>query len=160
MKLFANLILMNALMTMTPVAMAVCDQEIPNGVELIVGDWSMDGHEKVDRFLICSSLDKASLNEAFATASKKIGFNFSYEVADDYEDNLFPKEYIDLLRERGIEFTLSDEDSANDDGSVALQPKDFVNVWLAIAAFGNPSLKYNLIQPSTQIGIGGYGLYY
>ncbi len=147
-----------ATLSMAAFAESNCPLEKPNLLELVVGDWSGDGHNKTEKFMICSSLTRPELSKGYADATKKLGFDFSEEIGDAYEDHAFPKDKIELLRNAGVVFTLEDEEYGEED-YVTIYPDDFAGVWLAIVKFGNNSFDHSLLKTEQSIHIGGYGLF-
>ncbi len=127
-------------------------------INLVVGDWSRDGHEKTETIQVKSSLTLAELNAAYALGSRRVEFDLSAEVAKEYEDDFMLKQHIDMLAIHGI--VCEDYNESEDDG-VGLDPELFATLFMKIAQLGNCNLLFEFVDDSTStINIGGYGLFY
>jgi hypothetical protein len=146
--------------------------KIPLTIKLEVGDWSKDGHNQSDVFLIQSNLTQQEIELAYKEGCKLVGFDFSKICCQEYEDSSIKAEHIKKLKAAGINFGSDDPDSddnplefeeiPNDDGSQSLRPKSFCNIYLEIAKLGNKDFNYKYIKSSKDdsIKVGGYGLYH
>jgi hypothetical protein len=134
-------------------------------IELIVGDWSCDGHEKSENFIVRCSLSKNQLEKAYKAAVKRIGLDPSEDLARDYEDHKFPREYFDKLVAAGIMITSDDfdHDGADDADDTTCDFRfgtdTFVDLYMKVAQSENSQLTYEHVTPPS-IHIGGYGLFY
>lgn len=130
-------------------------------VNLVVGDWSRDGHGHSDNVTIRSTLDKAAISKAYQKGTEIVGFNLSDEVASDYEDSRIRGDELKKLRAAGYTEPFDDEYPEGEEGEYGgtglLDPETFVELYLWIAQKGNSALQYEVIDAS--IEIGGYGLY-
>lgn len=122
-------------------------------INLIVGDWSGDGHEKTEVFIIESNLSPDEIKDAYAKGSKILGFNLIRKVCIEYEDNFIPFSIAKILNSHlNTEFNI--------DGQLSLViPKQWVDLYLKIVHLGNDSFKYGYIA-GVDINIGGYGLFF
>lgn len=129
-------------------------------INLVVGDWSGDGHEKREIFTIRCNIDSKSLKEAYFLGTQIIGFDLSKEVAWDYQDSIISKKHLEILQRHGQNW---DWDSLKDpdDDEIEIVCDDYVDIWMFIASLGNPHICYEVV-PSTEnsIYIGGYGLFF
>lgn len=132
-------------------------------VNLVLGDWSGDGHSKTDFITIRSSLSPVALAKAYNMGCKIVGFDLSNEVASDYEDSRIRGEELKKLRAAGYTKELDDEypenDSGNEeyDGTALLDSDTFAEIYLWVAQKGNPKLQYEVDR--SRLDIGGYGLF-
>ncbi len=129
-------------------------------VNLIVGDWSRDGHEKTDRFTVESNLSKAEIAKAYKAGAKLIGFDIT-EYCKEFEDNTIPIEKLRLLCPFGLIWEDLDSYSLEEgemDGLYRAMPGEYVNFYLLIVKAGNPTFEYSYTK-GPDIKIGGYGLY-
>lgn len=129
---------------------------------LIVGDWSRDGHERSDTYLISSNLDGPGIKEAFKKGSKIVGFNLTDDVAADYRSVSLPTELCEKLWDNGHRFGLQDGEilaDSLDENGLYLWPEAFVEVYLFIVKLGDPSFEHEFVRGSHTINVGGYGLY-
>lgn len=73
---------------------------------IVLGDWSCDGHEKSDTVLIETNVTVEELRAAYLQSVATTGFDFSEELASDYEDGSAP---IYRLRELGCPSSILDQ---------------------------------------------------
>ncbi len=134
--------------------------DLPHMINLVVGDWSHDGHSMTEQATIKCNLEKKDLEKAYEKGSKKVGFDLTEEVCADYEDMSMPAEIVEKLKAAGIDaLEYAEKDEDEEDLSFAYNWEAFVELWLRIARLGNPELKYEMSSSeSPNINIGGYGL--
>lgn len=129
-------------------------------INLVLGDWSGDGHSKTEIVSILSNLLKNDIEKAYKKGCKKVGFDLTKDVCAEYEDMSASKEVVEALRAVGFkpeDFLEEDDDG---DWSFAYNGDAFAELWLRIAQLGNPDFKYEITTHNTpNINIGGYGLY-
>lgn len=124
-------------------------------IELIVGDWGGDGHEKSKSYYIYSNLSKKDIDESLKLAKNKLTFDIR-DLCREYEDYGIQAKYASKLSEFNFKF---DNDNIYDDGSVGLVPQTFVDIYLFSIKLGNDNFEYTLLKPDEIIHIGGYGLF-
>jgi hypothetical protein len=73
-----------------------------NIIQLIVGDYSLDGHERTKTFMIKTNLTTKQLATAYKVGSEKIGFDFINICCRDYEDRTISKKVHDAFFEQGF----------------------------------------------------------
>lgn len=123
-----------------------------NVIDLIIGDYSGDSHDKKERYSIESNISLSALKRAYKRGTKKLGFDFIGSVAAEYEDNSLSENYVDILKSKGYDFTDIDTDSLEED--------IYLDIFLFIIKLGNDSFKYKLKEESDdRWNIGGYGLF-
>jgi hypothetical protein len=128
-------------------------------INLVIGDWSHDGHGKSDHFTIESNLTTKEMNQAYKSGSIILGFDFVKTVARDYEDNMLRGEAYDTMVEHGILEGISFDDHNEEEGYASLWTEDYAEIYLRIVALGSDSFGYKKIN-GANLNIGGYGLYY
>ena len=141
--------------------------ELTNIISLVMGDWSHDGHSKSDTYNVSSNLDKRAMKIAYKKASKKLGFDLTEDVAQDYEDHYLVKNKLDILVKHGLETKKLNLDydlkrkNFEEDDPISLYHDDFLKIYLFIVRLGDPEFRYELLDDdvSPTIHIGGYGLY-
>ena len=71
-----------------------------------IGDWSNDGHNQSESFVIESTKPNNEVQVAFKTAGEKIGVieNNRLVIADEYEDYRLSSKHADMLTNAGVEF--------------------------------------------------------
>lgn len=139
-------------------------------VNLVVGDWSNDGHGISETITVNCNIDKDAIMAAYKAGSEKTGVDLVDGVCIDYEDNAIRKRDWDKLAAHGItleqvlgEFKGSIKDAkkalARDEG-FALYGKAFAMIYMLMAKLGDPTLEYEVSEDdSPNINIGGYGLF-
>jgi len=136
-------------------------------INLIVGDWSNDGHEKTEDIRFNASLDKENIEKAYKKGIKIVGKEF-LTLCEEYEQNTIPKKLfmqICALESRLINYSdfneTIEELNASDESYYSISPLQFAVMYMAIAAQGNVKLTWELdILPiSSYINVGGYGLF-
>jgi len=126
-----------------------------NIINLVIGDWSDDGHGKTHTVTVKSNLLKENIDRAYLEGVKKIGVDIS-EYCEDYEDTLVPMEALKKLETAG--FDLYTLDGYGEDEEFGIWYEDFAKIWMFIAKTGNPDLILVPADPNS-INIGGYGLF-
>ena len=127
-----------------------------NIINLILGDWSHDGHGKASVATIRSTLTKSEVEEAYLKGTKKIGFSFVEDVGSDYSDIGCPidQEQVDMLEEIGIDTT------GIDYTDLSISEEGFVDIYLDIVKLGTDTFEWERVTADeNHIRIGGYGLF-
>ncbi|MFN0318540.1 MAG: hypothetical protein ACKVQA_26235 [Burkholderiales bacterium] len=125
-----------------------------NLINLTVGDYHGDGHEKFEQFCIKSSSTKEEIENDHNLGSIIIGFDMCRDLCAEYEDNEINQDISDLIRHFLPLFAIDEID----DG-FRMDCETFVNLYMEIAKLGNPSLEYEFVSIDN-IRVGGYGLFY
>lgn len=121
---------------------------------IVVGDWSGDGHEKTESFIIESNLSLDEIRAAYAKGSEILGVDIVKNVCAEYEDNLIPFAIAQKLNfHLKTEFTY-------DKGSREITPLQWSNLFLGIVKLGSPEFTYEYVVSDNILNIGGYGLFY
>jgi hypothetical protein len=136
-------------------------KKLEHRIELVVGDWSHDGHEKTDVQFLESNLPSSEIKKAYNAGTKIVGFDFSKVVARNYEEDKISVDKVDKLKSLGCElFDSYDEYDFSEKEGYQLWPDIFTDVYLFICKLGNPDFEYELVSDSAdRINIGGYGLF-
>lgn len=134
-----------------------------NTITLVVGDWSHDGHNMTQNFIIRCNLTVKELDKAYKAGVKKVKVDLTEDVARDYEDYVLSKADAQKFAKTGFEFTEKlFEPSEDEDGAynIVFGCESFGALWLHIAKVGNPKLKWQEAdEERATINIGGYGLF-
>ena len=135
---------------------------LTNQVEIVVGDWSGDGHGKTDTTMIKSSLSGTGIWKAYKKGIEIVGFDLT-EFGSDYEDGYLPTEHYEKLLELGCTIEVDDYDPKDADEDkpekVPLYSESYVDLFLFIVGLGDPEFRYKEADTSDSIHIGGYGLF-
>lgn len=129
-----------------------------NRIKLIVGDWSKDGHEKTDIYLVESNLTSTKIKETYKINAELLNFNL-LDYCNKFEDSIIPAEKLDpILEILGLD---KPEDWEDFEIPYNIYPEDWVKLYIAIVKYNRPDIILNLIEEDVkEIRIGGYGLYY
>ena len=126
-------------------------------ISLEMGDSGGDGHAKTETFLVCSNLNQVAMKKAYQAGTKILGFDFSDEVAAQYDAAPLSKEHIKILTKNKIQIDTTGE--AELTGPITLYPVHFASIWLQILKLGNEKFQYGEIKINNSLSIGGYALF-
>jgi hypothetical protein len=150
------------------------DSELKHRINLLIGDWSGDGHEKTSEIPIQSNMAADEIREAYLKGAIALGVNLEEEVCCDYEDDYLPIEIYRIFESAGFGVSewslgwmgkpLSDrdrkkiEDCIAKDDNICLEDGTFAGLYLFTAKIGNPDFRYEVAERK-DLCIGGYGLF-
>jgi len=133
---------------------------------MTIGDWSGDGHEKSDNFLIESNLPIESVREAHFRIDKATGINIE-DICSNYEEDEIDPETVHELKMLGFHF---DNNTGMGDG--VINSEEMARLWVFLLMKADPQLKLEFVEktiPSLHfcgydsqnrhIGSVGYGLF-
>lgn len=120
-------------------------------IQLVVGDWSDDGHGKTSTVTIESSKSKEDTLRAFILGNKKHKLT---NYCSDYGDATIPEELILSLAEN-LPWNF-DEDVSYEDFHAT--PEEYADLWIAVALSADSELIINQKDMPT-LNIGGYGCF-
>lgn len=122
-------------------------------VQLVVGDWGGDGHERTETFLF-DAQSQAAVVQAYQKGVELVGVDIT-KFCDEYLDSDIPAAEVQKLIAAGMTEGMID---GNDDGTYYMHHDSFAQVYRFIAMKGDPELRMDPVQAET-IHIGGYGLF-
>lgn len=132
-------------------------------IQLVLGDWSNDGHGKTDSVFIESNLTAQQIQDAYVAAMNKLpALKCLNTLAEDYEDSELSNDHITALREAGYpidKFVKEYEEGYGDDCTPSVDKESYTDIYLFIVLVGNPEFKHEVVSLD-DINIGGYGLFY
>lgn len=137
-------------------------KKLPHLIDLVVGDWSGDGHSQTETVPVYSNLKKRDLEKAYKKGTALVGFDLTRDVCCSYDDNVIDEHRVVRLESLGITRGqyLNEREHPERPGPHQLSPNEFAVLWLRIAQLGDPGLEYKVTDDdSPHINIGGYGLY-
>lgn len=121
-----------------------------NTLNLVLGDWSGDGHSKTDTVTIETNLSKKEVWEAYSAGAKLIGVDLCNSVAAEYEDNKICRDDVAKFADAGYECEIDDYNS--------IYTEEFTALFLFTVSKGRPDFVYEICK-NQDLHIGGYGLY-
>ena len=132
-------------------------------IDLIVGDWSDDGHGNTETFTIQSNLLQGALLDAYRKGCEIAGFDIT-KFCNHWEKKYLPANVYTRLVELGLDvenMEMYEHDDSDDSGrkkKYSVWREDFATIYLFLAQLGDPSFRFDRIHTSS-IHIGGYALF-
>lgn len=131
------------------------------------GDVSKNGHCMTSVFGLECSVDKEELEELFDKACESTGFNFAYEICNDYSTYQIDIDYLHELKEEKNVDLLSIVEGIGyyneEDGTYDVEyNKDFLEIFLEFTRkYGGKDFTYKIVpQIQDRLAINmGYGLF-
>jgi hypothetical protein len=132
----------------------------PHAVNLVVGDWSDDGHGKTETVMIMSNFDQKQIRAAYKKGVKTLGLDVAEHVCEDYEDSILSLKDYKTLSDKGFIFSKEIKkivEKKNDE--IYVDTDLFVKMYLFVVKLGEPTFEYEIPKPLQCVEIGGYGLF-
>jgi hypothetical protein len=144
-----------------------------NMINLVLGDWSHDGHGLSETYTIQSNLTHKEIEKALAKGEKLAGVSLD-DIAAEYECPYLYYEDWENLSAHGFTVKMLcdnqtyDEDwitgEVNNDirnkEVIGIHEEGFLNIFFFLVKMGNPEFEYKLLKDETpELKLGGYGLY-
>lgn len=131
------------------------------------GDVSKNGHCMTSVFGLECSVNKEELKELFDKACESTGFNFAYEICNDYSTYQIDIDYLHELKEEKNVDLLSIVEGIGyyneEDGTYDVEySKDFLLIFLEFTRkYGGKDFTYKIIpQVQDRLAINmGYGIF-
>jgi hypothetical protein len=136
-------------------------QNFANVVNIVVGDWSNDGHGHTDTITLLSNISKNDIDAAYRAGVNIIGVDLMGKFCRDYEDDKVADTIVSDVEAKGLKFSeIAHANECDLDGNYwRMSPGSWSVLYLAIVQLGNPAFKYELVK-GQEIRIGGYGLFW
>lgn len=132
---------------------------------LVVGDWSLDGHNKRKNFVLMTSLSQEEIERCYEEGTKLLGYDMTKNLCCKYEDVQLTSEAYDAFVAQGYDFHCDSKEQATDLYYFSIFDEDFIELYLfvlgkgaEILGLGDISL-FKIQEPEHNFNIGGYGLY-
>lgn len=125
-------------------------EEYQFDIELVLGDWSDDGHGKTLSTWFKTNLDQEQIEQAYQLGVIKIGVSICDDIAKEYQDSQISEEDAQKFVDAGFTYYPL--------GPNLIQ-EQFLELYLFTVKTGNPEFRY-YEQKSKSINIGGYGLFW
>jgi len=130
-------------------------------INLVVGDWSDDGHGRTETITINTNLTRSEVQRAYKAGVELIGVDLTKEVCRDYEDHKIDDDTWKKFREAGLTKTdvpVWEEEDFEDISSLWVCPKSFAYLYCFIVKKGDSSFEFKVVE-NKDLNIGGYGLF-
>lgn len=146
-------------------------------INIVLGDWSDDGHGKTDKVLLEVNKTKIEMQDAYKKSCKTLGVSFNHNddftgikpqnpnrlIATDYCDAELPLEAYHILKENGFDLEFIEEDE------MYMCEGDFVDLLMQFIRFSLPGFEWEIVKDEVENFNGywdnnlnvqfGYGLY-
>lgn len=123
-----------------------------NLFELVVGDGSGDGNGQTNSYFLKINKSSSELWEAYAKGVRIVEVDLENEV-NEYQQRELTSVFVEAISKYVDLKEIVDEY----EGKWSLDTGSYVSLWLLIAKLGNPSLKYQFLNPHS-MNVGGAGL--
>jgi hypothetical protein len=134
-------------------------------VNIVMGDSSGDGHDKTETFTLSINRTPDELNDAY-NRGLELGMPSIVGQCEDYQDHAlterFVEAFIAAVDAHPEAFTTTDREILREkleDAQEWCMPEDFMLFYLAVCKVGYPDLMWTVVSDTTNIFIGGYGLF-
>jgi hypothetical protein len=133
-------------------------------IEMVIGDWSNDGHGMMDKYYINSSANHLELEKAYKVGVHIVGFDFSEVVCRNYEDSRIKDKHLEKLIEHGFKGELAE--CLEENNGYFDEDRDYVELYMFVVELGfkkyyQSELNWKFVMNNTpSINVGGYGLFY
>lgn len=127
-------------------------------INLILGDWSNDGHGKTCTKTVRCNLSYEELQKAYVKGSEIVGFDFCDKVACEYQDSGLDANHASMLEKHGCNLFSECE---NFEGIYYLSTDLFARIFMFVCGVGADSkLEWEFVSKrNLDFHIGGYGLF-
>lgn len=129
-------------------------------INLVLGDWSNDGHGRTKTYTIDSNLSIDAINSAYKLGFSLIGHDIVKTVADEYQSTSLCDFIVEALYNNGFAFEdIEVYDKLNNEFiDIELDTDLYLKIYLFVVYLGNPEFSPQIIEQN-KINIGGYGLF-
>lgn len=126
--------------------------------QVTIGDWSEDGHEKYDCFIVSTDTPVDEVQRAFIKTIEdhKLCVDNGHELdfLDDYGVYYIQKKYCDVLN--AIIPNLDKILNGELDENVPIYPSDLVHILMEIAKVNLPNFEYEIKKGVSDIKFNGW----
>jgi hypothetical protein len=138
-------------------------------LNLVVGDWSRDGHNQTDSILVSTALTAQDVQDAWRTLERdlKAKYNFTLydNVCSEYEESQLNEMQVIAFLNMGIDLdSIAENYSENpsDPPDYHLGSDSYAELVIELLNKTNPALELKSVphQYNKEINIGGYGLFW
>lgn len=125
---------------------------------ITLGDWSGDGHEKTETFIvkIPKKFSSSDLSSSYEKSVAEFGFKLS-DIAKNYDDNEVPAKIAEKLISAGFNADLFDTlDEGDYKGRYFIISDEFVDLIMFMVGRHLDDFSWKLIEDSRPSLVGGY----
>lgn len=108
-------------------------------IQLTIGDWSGDGHEKYEAFLVNSNFPVERVREAHFHIEEATGINIE-EICSDYGEDEIDSETLVKLKNMGFEF-----ENASGMGEAYISVPEMAKLWVFLLQKADPELQIEIM---------------
>ncbi len=129
-------------------------------INIVVGDWSDDGHGKTETFVFECSHSPEDVQTAHTKGITAEQHKVIDTIAEEYEDQTLTEDHIRVLEEIGFDVAHMEFRNADSEFDEPYITNDeFVNLYWHIVKRGNTEITHSH-KIAASITIGGYGFFY
>lgn len=137
-----------------------------NTINIVVGDWSRDGHGHTETMSIKSNFTNIQIEKAFKEGCKIIGFDFGSNVAAEYQSSELDLEeshkifnQINMQEAQEIADKFETNTTFSSSEVVNLDVGSYTALWLMFVKLSSPEFEFEIVEQQ-KLYIDGYGLFY
>lgn len=116
---------------------------------MTIGDWSGDGHEKTEDFLVESNKDIQDVREAHFRIRETTGIDIE-KICSHYGEQTIPESTAEKLERLGL--------TLKNGGRIIDSPEEMANLWIFLLQKADPELTLRLIPEQTYPMLHFYGV--
>lgn len=131
-------------------------------IELVVGDWSNDGHGRMDKIPLIIKVENGDdVVKALENAENVLLEQYNIDLSAwfaEYEDNKINKDDVEKLVKLGVEF---DKKEIDENGDLTIWLADeFYEIWKQLIVKANSNISIERIELKSFCSkCSGYGIY-
>lgn len=115
-----------------------------NLIEFPIGDWSKDGHNQCDFYVIETTKTVAELRDLHFKCKETLGFEIG-NIASEYQNDKLSVEIADILLKANIIDQEFYNDILNEDMD-NLSSEDIINIWLDTLKYLDNTFEYKIVN--------------
>lgn len=109
-------------------------------IQLTIGDWSGDGHEKYEVFRVNSNFPVERIREAHFHMEETTGINIE-EICSDYGEKEIDRETLNKLKSMGFHF-----ENASGMGEAYISVPEMAKLWVFLLQKVDPELQMEIVS--------------
>lgn len=129
-------------------------ETIVENIKFVLGDWSNDGHGKVETYIVKVNCSFDELRQSYRKSVAKFKIDPKNEILCDGCDNIMDTEVVKIFKDAGYSF----KDEYKNEYGYTFDTDEYINFILWFITQSNSDLKYAFVDDIPVFDIGGYGL--